>query len=107
MKYNQGALLPWKIIQLPHGELVGLFFLRQNPESIENLFFCLNRYYSIPIGRKNRITPWGYPALGKRSRKRNKYSDNLILRRRTLTAKEKVSRFIAITNSRIEGFNPQ
>ncbi|XP_052880919.1 50S ribosomal protein L2, chloroplastic-like [Gossypium arboreum] len=26
---------------------------------------------------------WGYPALGRRSRKRNKYSDNLILRRRS------------------------
>ncbi|KAK8305870.1 hypothetical protein V6Z12_D03G091200 [Gossypium hirsutum] len=35
-----------------------------------------------PIGRKKPATPWGYPALG-RSRKRNKYSDNLILRRRS------------------------
>nr|QXU76197.1 ribosomal protein L2 [Biebersteinia heterostemon]QXU76223.1 ribosomal protein L2 [Biebersteinia heterostemon] len=36
-----------------------------------------------PIGRKRPVTPWGYPALGRRSRKRNKYSDNLILRRRS------------------------
>ncbi|RZC94217.1 hypothetical protein C5167_021468 [Papaver somniferum] len=36
-----------------------------------------------PIGRKQPTTPWGYPALGRRSRKRNKYSDSLILRRRT------------------------
>nr|YP_010007046.1 ribosomal protein L2 [Passiflora haematostigma]YP_010007507.1 ribosomal protein L2 [Passiflora rhamnifolia]QNR05813.1 ribosomal protein L2 [Passiflora haematostigma]QNR06350.1 ribosomal protein L2 [Passiflora rhamnifolia] len=36
-----------------------------------------------PIGRKEPATPWGYPALGRRSRKRNKYSDNLILRRRS------------------------
>ncbi|TYI97805.1 hypothetical protein E1A91_D01G169100v1 [Gossypium mustelinum] len=36
-----------------------------------------------PIGRKNPATPWGYPALGRRSRKRNKYNDNLILRRRS------------------------
>nr|YP_009387877.1 ribosomal protein L2 [Hansenia forrestii]ART32735.1 ribosomal protein L2 [Hansenia forrestii] len=35
-----------------------------------------------PIGRKKPTTPWGYPALGRRSRKKNKYSDNLILRRR-------------------------
>ncbi|KAK8554279.1 hypothetical protein V6N12_031245 [Hibiscus sabdariffa] len=34
-----------------------------------------------PIGRKKPATPWGYPAFGRRSRKRNKYSDNLILRR--------------------------
>ena len=34
-----------------------------------------------PIGRKKSATPWGYPALGRRSKKRNKYSDNLILRR--------------------------
>nr|KJB10645.1 hypothetical protein B456_001G213100 [Gossypium raimondii] len=34
-----------------------------------------------PIGRKKPATLWGYPALGRRSRKRNKYSDNLILRR--------------------------
>nr|YP_010006733.1 ribosomal protein L2 [Passiflora cerradensis]QNR05500.1 ribosomal protein L2 [Passiflora cerradensis] len=36
-----------------------------------------------PIGRKEPATPWGYPALGRRSRKRNKYSDNLILHRRS------------------------
>nr|YP_010475249.1 ribosomal protein L2 [Corydalis elata]UVH69536.1 ribosomal protein L2 [Corydalis elata] len=36
-----------------------------------------------PIGRKHPTTPWGYPALGRRSRKRNKYSDSFILRRRT------------------------
>nr|YP_010581742.1 ribosomal protein L2 [Cymbaria mongolica]URT60471.2 ribosomal protein L2 [Cymbaria mongolica] len=36
-----------------------------------------------PIGRKRPTTPWGYPALGRRSRKKNKYSDNLILRRRS------------------------
>ncbi|MBA0604540.1 hypothetical protein Godav_017194, partial [Gossypium davidsonii] len=34
-----------------------------------------------PIGREKPTTPWGYPALERRSRKRNKYSDNLILRR--------------------------
>ncbi|CAI9278381.1 unnamed protein product [Lactuca saligna] len=39
---------------------------------------------SAPIGRKQPTTPWGYPALGKRSRKRNKYSDNMILRRRSI-----------------------
>ncbi|KAL8209123.1 hypothetical protein R6Q57_008535 [Mikania cordata] len=41
-----------------------------------------------PIGRKKPTTPWGYPALGKRSIKRNKYSDNLILRRRLFGAKK-------------------
>nr|WRP99190.1 ribosomal protein L2 [Amorphophallus muelleri]WRP99212.1 ribosomal protein L2 [Amorphophallus muelleri] len=35
-----------------------------------------------PIGRKGPMTPWGYPALGKRSRKKKRYSDSLILRRR-------------------------
>nr|UZC36996.1 ribosomal protein L2 [Pteridophyllum racemosum] len=35
-----------------------------------------------PIGKKKPTTPWGYPALGKKSRKRNKYSDSLILHRR-------------------------
>nr|WOK81058.1 ribosomal protein L2 [Allium pskemense]WOK81059.1 ribosomal protein L2 [Allium pskemense] len=35
-----------------------------------------------PIGRKKPTTPWGYPALGRRSRKRKKYSDSFILRRR-------------------------
>ncbi|URE05601.1 ribosomal protein L2, partial [Musa troglodytarum] len=29
-----------------------------------------------PIGRKKPTTPWGYPALGRRSRKRKKYSDS-------------------------------
>nr|QVV41429.1 50S ribosomal protein L2 [Bridelia tomentosa]QVV41447.1 50S ribosomal protein L2 [Bridelia tomentosa] len=36
-----------------------------------------------PIGRKKPATPWGYPALGRKSRKKNKYSDNLIIRRRS------------------------
>ncbi|MFQ6649935.1 hypothetical protein Gotur_022914 [Gossypium turneri] len=35
------------------------------------------------IDRKKPTTPWGYLALGRRSRKWNKYSDNLILRRRS------------------------
>nr|YP_010463849.1 ribosomal protein L2 [Anemia phyllitidis]UUL71115.1 ribosomal protein L2 [Anemia phyllitidis] len=35
-----------------------------------------------PIGRKKPLTPWGYAALGKRSRKIKKYSNLLILRRR-------------------------
>ncbi|KAL4199208.1 hypothetical protein AMTRI_Chr03g50010 [Amborella trichopoda] len=35
-----------------------------------------------PIGRKKPTTPWGYPALGRRSRKKKKYSDSFILRRR-------------------------
>ncbi|KAJ0682707.1 putative ribosomal protein L2 [Helianthus annuus] len=36
-----------------------------------------------PIGRKKTHNPLGLSALGKRNRKRNKYSDNLILRRRS------------------------
>nr|YP_009545989.1 ribosomal protein L2 [Glaucocystis incrassata]ASQ40050.1 ribosomal protein L2 [Glaucocystis incrassata] len=35
-----------------------------------------------PIGRSAPVTPWGKPALGKRTRKNNKYSDKYILRRR-------------------------
>nr|QYB22023.1 ribosomal protein L2 [Pherosphaera fitzgeraldii]BBF91037.1 ribosomal protein L2 [Pherosphaera fitzgeraldii] len=35
-----------------------------------------------PIGKKKPVTPWGYSALGRKSRKRNKYSDASILRRR-------------------------
>jgi large subunit ribosomal protein L2 len=35
-----------------------------------------------PIGREKPLTPWGHPALGRRSRKNHKYSDTLILRRR-------------------------
>ncbi|KAJ8429226.1 hypothetical protein Cgig2_009382 [Carnegiea gigantea] len=36
-----------------------------------------------PIGRKNPTIPRGYLALGRRSRKRNKYRDHLIIRRRS------------------------
>nr|YP_009240131.1 ribosomal protein L2 [Sciadopitys verticillata]AMO00753.1 ribosomal protein L2 [Sciadopitys verticillata]BAK86732.1 ribosomal protein L2 [Sciadopitys verticillata]BAW34550.1 ribosomal protein L2 [Sciadopitys verticillata]BCK60719.1 ribosomal protein L2 [Sciadopitys verticillata] len=35
-----------------------------------------------PIGRKKPVTPWGYSALGRKTRKRNRYSDTSILRRR-------------------------
>ena len=35
-----------------------------------------------PIGRKRPITPWGKPALGVKTRKKNKPSDIYIVRRR-------------------------
>ena len=35
-----------------------------------------------PIGRKQPVTPWGKPALGKKTRKKNKKSSKLIVRRR-------------------------
>jgi len=35
-----------------------------------------------PIGRKQPLTPWGKPALGVRTRVKNKYSDAYIIRRR-------------------------
>jgi large subunit ribosomal protein L2 len=35
-----------------------------------------------PIGRSTPVTPWGKPALGRKTRKRNKPSDKLIIRRR-------------------------
>ena len=35
-----------------------------------------------PIGRKKPISLWGKPALGVRTRKKKKYSDNIIIKRR-------------------------
>ena len=35
-----------------------------------------------PVGRQQPMTPWGKPALGRKTRARKKYSDSLILRRR-------------------------
>lgn len=35
-----------------------------------------------PIGRARPVTPWGKPALGVKTRKKNKYSDFCIIRRR-------------------------
>jgi large subunit ribosomal protein L2 len=35
-----------------------------------------------PIGRSRPVTPWGKPALGKITRKPNKYSNNFIIRKR-------------------------
>jgi large subunit ribosomal protein L2 len=35
-----------------------------------------------PVGRPRPLTPWGKPALGLKTRKRNKYSDIFILRTR-------------------------
>ncbi|MEW6725128.1 MAG: 50S ribosomal protein L2 [Bacillota bacterium] len=36
-----------------------------------------------PIGRKHPVTPWGKPALGKRTRKKNAASNKYIVRRRS------------------------
>lgn len=35
-----------------------------------------------PIGRAQPVSPWGKPALGKKTRSKKRYSDNLILKRR-------------------------
>nr|QCI04399.1 ribosomal protein L2 [Antithamnion hubbsii] len=35
-----------------------------------------------PIGRSHPVTPWGKPALGQKTRNKNKYSNKYILRRR-------------------------
>jgi len=35
-----------------------------------------------PIGRARPLTPWGKPALGLKTRKKNKYSDIFIVRSR-------------------------
>lgn len=36
-----------------------------------------------PVGRPGPLTPWGKPALGYKTRKHKKYSDRLIVKRRT------------------------
>ena len=38
-----------------------------------------------PVGRSQPMTPWGKPALGRKTRARKKYSDSLILRRRIVS----------------------
>ncbi|NET11300.1 MAG: 50S ribosomal protein L2 [Symploca sp. SIO2B6] len=40
-----------------------------------------------PIGRSGPVTPWGKPALGKKTRKTRKASDSLIVRRRRKSSK--------------------
>lgn len=35
-----------------------------------------------PIGKSKPVTPWGKPALGQKTRKKNKYSNRYILKRR-------------------------
>lgn len=40
-----------------------------------------------PIGRSGPVTPWGKPALGMKTRKRNKQSDVYIVRRRRKSSK--------------------
>ncbi|MGF1495813.1 MAG: 50S ribosomal protein L2 [Elainellaceae cyanobacterium] len=40
-----------------------------------------------PIGRSGPVTPWGKPALGKKTRKRKKLSNSLIVRRRRRSSK--------------------
>ena len=40
-----------------------------------------------PIGRSGPVTPWGNPALGLKTRKRNKPSNQYVLRKRRKTSK--------------------
>ena len=39
------------------------------------------------IGRPGPVTPWGKPTLGKKTRKKKKYSNEFILRRRAAKSK--------------------
>ena len=34
-----------------------------------------------PVGRKSPLTPWGKPAMGKKTRKHKKYSNKLMIKR--------------------------
>jgi large subunit ribosomal protein L2 len=40
-----------------------------------------------PIGRNAPVTPWGKPALGKKTRNKRKLSSRLIVRRRRKSSK--------------------
>jgi large subunit ribosomal protein L2 len=40
-----------------------------------------------PIGRSGPVTPWGKPALGRKTRKRNKLSNSMIVRKRRRSSK--------------------
>ena len=40
-----------------------------------------------PIGRAGPVTPWGKPALGLKTRKKNKPSNKLVVRRRRRVSK--------------------
>ncbi|MEB3214161.1 MAG: 50S ribosomal protein L2 [Leptolyngbyaceae bacterium] len=40
-----------------------------------------------PIGRSGPVTPWGKPALGKKTRKRNKLSNSMVVRKRRRSSK--------------------
>jgi large subunit ribosomal protein L2 len=40
-----------------------------------------------PIGRSGPVTPWGKPALGYKTRKRNKPSNRFVLRKKRRTSK--------------------
>ena len=40
-----------------------------------------------PVGRAGPVTPWGKPALGLKTRKKNKSSNKLILRKRRRISK--------------------
>nr|QBL07962.1 ribosomal protein L2 [Selaginella moellendorffii] len=42
-----------------------------------------------PIGRKKPLTPWGRAALGRRSRRTKRYSDNFLIRRRKTSRRER------------------
>ncbi|KAL0912906.1 hypothetical protein M5K25_016322 [Dendrobium thyrsiflorum] len=59
-----------------------------------------------PIGRKKPTTPWGYPALGRRSRKRNKYSDTNHLAGRIEKLNRREEKEIIVTWSRASTIIP-
>ncbi|KAL5555602.1 hypothetical protein UlMin_037838 [Ulmus minor] len=66
-------------LKLPYGEV---HLIPKNCSATKSLGRAGSKCWlrKRPI-KKKPATPWGYPSLGRRSRKRNKYSDNLILRR--------------------------
>ncbi|KAL0925514.1 hypothetical protein M5K25_003857 [Dendrobium thyrsiflorum] len=57
-----------------------------------------------PIGKKKPTTPWGYPTLGRRCRKRNKYTNHLAGRIEKLNRREEKE--IIVTWSRASTIIP-
>ena len=52
---------------------------------INQIFFGKRKTFGegkAPVGRPGPCTPWGKPALGLKTRKKNKQSNKLIVRRR-------------------------
>nr|QHD45150.1 50S ribosomal protein L2 [Codium fragile] len=82
-----GQLSNWQWNQIQFGKAGRTRWLNRRPHVRGSVMNAVDHPHGggegrCPIGKKQPMTPWGKPTLGKKTRKKSKYSNSFILKKR-------------------------